>query len=62
MKGRAHKVHQFLSNGFCKNIGCLVSALTFSIGGFEAMLEVGFTKDKWKEKLYILNEGGVQFV
>ena len=31
--GRYRKVCRFSSNEFCKNIGCLVSAPTFGIGG-----------------------------
>ena len=30
---RYQKVHRFPSNGFWKNIGCLVSAPTFGLGG-----------------------------
>ena len=33
VNGGYQKVRQFLSNSFCKNIGGLVSASTFGIGG-----------------------------
>ena len=31
--GLYRKVHQFSSNEFWKNIGCIISALTFGLGG-----------------------------
>ena len=33
-KGRAQKFRRFSSNEFWKNIGCLISAPTFGIGGY----------------------------
>ena len=33
VKGRARKVWHFSSNEFWKNIGCLISAPTFGLGG-----------------------------
>ena len=33
VKGKARKFWRFSSNEFWKNIGCLVSGYTFSIGG-----------------------------
>ena len=32
VKGRAHKFQRVLSNGFWKNIGCLILDSTFGIG------------------------------
>ena len=34
VNGRARKVRRFSSNGFWKNIGCLISAPTFGLWGF----------------------------
>ena len=33
IKGRARKFQRFSRNGFWKNIGCLISAPTFGLGG-----------------------------
>ena len=39
---------RFSSNEFWKNIGCLISAPTFGIGGVEAVVEGRGAKDKCK--------------
>ena len=48
VKGKLQKVQRFLSNEFRKNIGCLVLALTFGLGGY--MLWDKEEKQKTSEK------------
>ena len=47
---RYRKVCQFPSNDYWKNIGCLVSAPTFGLGGVKAVGEGRVFKAKWKEE------------
>ena len=49
VKGRARKFWRFSRNEFWKNIGCLVSAPNFGLGGVEDVGEVRGSKDKQKE-------------
>ena len=46
VNGWDRKVWQFSSNEFWKNIGCLVSAPNFGLGGVEDVGEVRGSKDK----------------